>query len=158
VITGGDLRGLMRFYPQGVSVLSVEHDGESMGVTISSLLSISLEPPLVGVSIGKEASCYELVRRAGAFGISILGAEHGAVAQRFAAGRPPLVHWAGLETRRGAADVAPLLVDARGWLEARVRDAHDAGDHTLYVADVLSVELGPAEGGLVYLDRSYRPL
>ena len=39
-----------------------------MGVTVSSLVSLSLEPPLVGVSIGKDASCYELVRRAGAFG------------------------------------------------------------------------------------------
>jgi flavin reductase (DIM6/NTAB) family NADH-FMN oxidoreductase RutF len=156
LVTGDDLRGLMRFYPQGVSVLSVAHDGERMAITISSLLSISLDPPLVGVSIGKQASCYELVRQAGTFGISILGSAQGAIAQRFAAGRPPIVHWAGIETREGPAGVAPLLADARGWLEARVRDAHDAGDHTLYVADVLSVELGPAEGGLVYLDREFR--
>jgi flavin reductase (DIM6/NTAB) family NADH-FMN oxidoreductase RutF len=153
--TGDELRGLMRFYPQGVSILSVDHDGEQMGVTISSLVSISLEPPLVGVSIGKQASLYELLRGAGSFGISLLGAEHGAIAQRFASGFPPLVHWDGVETRLGPAGVAPLLADARGWLEARIRDAHDAGDHTFYVADVLSVEHGPAQGGLVYLDRTF---
>ena len=154
-VTGEELRGLMRSYPQGVSVLSVDHDGERMGVTISSLISISLDPPLVGVSIGKQASLYELLRLAGAFGISLLGSAQAAVAQRFASGFPPLVHWEGIDTRFGPAGVAPLLADARGWIEAAIRDAHDAGDHTLYVADVLSAELGPARGGLVYLDRSY---
>ena len=158
VATGDELRRLMRFYPQGVSVLSVEREGESMGVTISSLISISLDPPLVGVSIGKQASCYELLRRSGSFGISLLGAAQAAIAQRFASGFPPLVHWEGIETRRGPAGVAPLLAEARGWLEVRVRDEHDAGDHTVFVGDVLSIELGPAKGGLVYLDRSYHPL
>jgi flavin reductase len=153
--TGDELRGLMRFYPQGVSVLTVDSDGERMGVTVSSLVSISLEPPLIGVSIGKQASLYELLRRAGAFGISLLGADQSALAQRFAAGFPPLVHWQGIETRTGPTGFAPLLAGARGWIEASIRDAHDAGDHTLYVAHVLSVELGPARGGLVYLDRAY---
>src|SRR3954462_15024244 len=73
--TGEDLRGLMRYWPHGVSVLSVDHEGDSMGVTLSSLVSLSLDPPLVGVSVGKQASCYELLRRAGAFAVSLLGAE-----------------------------------------------------------------------------------
>src|SRR4051794_18934767 len=60
--TGDDLRGLMRLWPHGVSILSVDVDGDRMGVTVSSLVSLSLEPPLIGVSIGKEASCYELLR------------------------------------------------------------------------------------------------
>jgi flavin reductase (DIM6/NTAB) family NADH-FMN oxidoreductase RutF len=148
----------LRFYPQGVSVLTVDADGERMGVTISSLVSLSLDPPLVGVSIGKDAACYELVRRAGAFGISLLGSRHAAVAQRFAAGFPPIAHWEGVVTREGSAGSAPLLGDARGWLECRIRAAHDVGDHTFFVADVLSAELGPAEGGLVYFDRSYHAL
>jgi flavin reductase (DIM6/NTAB) family NADH-FMN oxidoreductase RutF len=158
VVTGEDLRATLRFYPQGVSVLTVDADGERMGVTISSLVSLSLDPPLVGVSIGKEAACYELVRKAGAFGISLLGARHAAVAQRFAAGFPPIAHWEGVEILEGRVGRAPLLADARGWLECRIRTAHDAGDHTFFVADVLSVELGPAEGGLVYFDRSYHAL
>jgi flavin reductase (DIM6/NTAB) family NADH-FMN oxidoreductase RutF len=153
--TGDELRGVMRHYPQGVAVLTVELDGERMGVTISSLVSISLEPPLVGVSIGKQASVYELLRRAGAFAISLLSADQAALAQRFAAGFPPIVHWQGVATRTGPARVAPLLADARGWIAASIRDAHDAGDHTLYVADVVSVELGAGRRGLVYLESAY---
>src|ERR1700758_5623010 len=103
----GDLRGLMRFWPHGVSVLTVDYEGDRMGVTVSSLVSLSLEPELIGVSIGKDASCSELRRRAGAWGGSLLGAEQAELARRFAAGRPPIVHWAGVEVREGR--LAPLI-------------------------------------------------
>ena len=117
--TGDDLRGLMRLWPHGVSILSVDVDGDRMGVTVSSLVSLSLEPPLVGVSIGKEASCYELLRAAGRFAISLLGSEQDELARRFAAGYPPIVHWEGVPTREGT--VAPLIDGALGWIEARRR-------------------------------------
>src|SRR3954468_12328511 len=96
---GEDLRGLMRYWPHGVSVLSVDYEGDRMGVTLSSLVSLSLDPPLVGISVGKQASCYELLRRAGAFAISLLGSEQSDLARRFAAGRPPIVHWDGVAVR-----------------------------------------------------------
>src|SRR4051795_6001212 len=93
--SGEDLRGLMRFWPHGVSILSVDYEGDRMGVTLSSLVSLSLDPPLVGVSVGKQASLYELLRHAGAFAVSMLGAEQEELARRFAAGRPPIVPWGG---------------------------------------------------------------
>jgi flavin reductase (DIM6/NTAB) family NADH-FMN oxidoreductase RutF len=154
--SGEDLRGLMRFVPHNVAVLTLDHDGNRMGVTISSLVSLSLDPPLIGVSIGKDASCYELLRHAGCFAVSLLGDGQTPLAQRFAAGRPPLVHWQGVETREGR--FAPLLEGALGWLEARTRAEHEAGDHTFFVADVVSVERGPAESALMYRDRSYHAL
>src|SRR5205814_9187402 len=107
-MSGGDgLRGLMRFVPHSVAVLTVDHGGDRMGVTVSSLVSLSLEPPLIGVSIGKEASSYELVRRAGAFAISMLGSDQEELARRFASGRPPIAHWEGVPTREGT--IAPLI-------------------------------------------------
>ena len=151
--TGEELRGLMRLWPHGVSVLSVDADGDRMGVTVSSLVSLSLDPPLIGVSIGKQASCYELLRHAGQFAVSMLGASQEAIARQFAAGRPPIVHWQGVPTREGR--VAPLVEGALGWIEARVRAEHDAGDHTFFVADVLSIEHGPERQALVYRETSY---
>ena len=153
---GEDLRALMRFVPHNVAVLAVDHDGDRMGVTISSLVSLSLEPPLVSVSIGKQASLYELLRQAGAFSLSVLGGEQEAIALRFAAGRPPIVHWDGVDIREG--QFAPLIDGALGWLEVRTRAEHDAGDHTLFIAEVVSVERGPAQSALMYRDRSYHPL
>ena len=72
VTSGEELRGLMRLWPHGVSVLSIDVDGDRMGVTVSSLVSLSLDPPLVGVSIGRDLALHEVLRSAGAFGVSIL--------------------------------------------------------------------------------------
>ena len=153
---GEDLRALMRFVPHNVAVLAVDHDGDRMGVTISSLVSLSLDPPLVAISIGKQASLYEVLRRAGAFSVRLLGGEQEDLALRFAAGRPPIVHWDGVDLREG--QFAPLIDGALGWIEARTAAEHDAGDHTLFIADVVSVERGPARSALMYRDRSYHPL
>ncbi len=81
---GDELRDLMRFWPHGVSVLAVDNDGDRMGVTISSLVSLSLEPPLVGISVGKQASLYELLRGAGRFAVSMLGSDQEGIARQFA--------------------------------------------------------------------------
>jgi flavin reductase len=143
----------MRSWPHGVSVLAVDYDGDRMGVTVSSLVSLSLDPPLIGVSVGKQASLYELLRNAGAFSVSMLGSEQEDIARRFAGGRPPLVHWEGVETREG--EFAPLIEGALGWIEARTVAEHDAGDHTFFIAEPVVVEPGPATHALVYRDRDY---
>ena len=156
MVEGEDLRALMRFVPHNVAVLAVDHECDRMGVTISSLVSLSLEPPLIAVSIGKEASLYELLRNEGRFAVSLLGDGQEELAQRFAAGRPPIVHWHGVAIREG--QFAPLIEGALGWLEARTRAEHDAGDHTLFIADVVAVERGPAPSALMYRDRGYHSL
>jgi 3-hydroxy-9,10-secoandrosta-1,3,5(10)-triene-9,17-dione monooxygenase reductase component len=156
VTSGEDLRALMRFVPHNVAVLAVDYEGDRMGVTISSLVSLSLEPPLIGISIGKQASLYELLRRAGAFSVSVLGGEQEEIALRFASGRPPIVHWDGVSFREG--QFAPLIDDALGWIEARTKAEHDAGDHTFFIADAMTVERGPARSALMYRDRSYHSL
>jgi flavin reductase (DIM6/NTAB) family NADH-FMN oxidoreductase RutF len=156
MVQGEDLRGLMRFVPHPVAVLAVEHDRDRMGVTISSLVSLSLEPPLVGISIGKQASVYELLRNAGSFTASILGDGQEELARRFAAGHPPIVHWQGVETVAGRH--APRIAGALGWLEATTLSEQDAGDHTFFIAQVDAVERGPARSALMYRDRSYHAL
>ena len=65
------------------------------------------------------------------------------------------MHWDGIETRVGVAGVALLLARGAGWLECRTEAEHVVGDHTFFVASVLSVERGPERGGLVYRDRDY---
>jgi flavin reductase (DIM6/NTAB) family NADH-FMN oxidoreductase RutF len=156
MVEGEELRGLMRSWPHGVSVLSVDFEGDRMGVTVSSLVSLSLEPPLVGVSVGKQASCYELLRRAGAFAVSLLSADQEDIARRFAAGWPPLVHWEGVAVREG--QVAPLIEGAMGWVEARTLVEHDVGDHGFFVGEVLSVERGSSTSSLVYRETEYHAL
>ncbi len=156
VVGGDDLRDLMRLWPHGVAVLAIDNDGDRMGVTVSSLVSLSLDPPLVGISIGKQASCYELLRQAGGFAVSMLGSGQERVARQFASGLPPLVHWQGVETREG--QIAPLIEGALGWIEARIVGEHDVGDHTFFVGAVLVAERGPSTTSLVYRESEYNAL
>lgn len=152
----GGLRALMRRFPSGVAVVTIDLEGERLGLTVSSLVSLSLDPPLVGVSIAKEAAMHELLRRAGSFSASLLAADQEGVAQHFARGVPPFAHWQGVPLRED--EGAPLIARALGWLRCRVRDAEDTGDHSFFVGEVLESELGAPKPPLLYLDRRYRDL
>ncbi len=147
----------MRRFPAGVAVVTVDVEGERLGLTVASLVSLSLEPPLVGISISRQAALHELLRRAGGFAVSLLAGDQDAVAQHFARGVPPIGLWRGIATRP-AEGGAPLIEGAVGWLECRTRAEYDAGDHTFFVGEVLSLEHGTAESALVYADQAYLPL
>jgi len=97
---------------------------------------------------------HELLREAGGFALSLLAGDQEAVAQHFARGVPPFAHWHGIGTREGA-EGAPLIDDALGWLECRLADDIDAGDHTLFVGEVLGAERGRSTPPLVYLRQRY---
>ena len=146
----------MRRVPHGVAVLTVDVDGERLGLTLDSLVSLSLDPPLVGVSISRQAAMHELLREAGAFAVSLLAAGQENVAQHFARGVPPIAHWHGISTRPGGAGL--LIEGALGWLGCRLAAEHEAGDHTLFVGEVESVEAGVSAPPLVHVDGRYRSL
>jgi flavin reductase (DIM6/NTAB) family NADH-FMN oxidoreductase RutF len=137
-----------------VAILTVDLDGERLGLTIGSLVGLSLEPPLVGVSVSRQAAMHELLRGAGGFALSLLAGDQEGIAQHFARGVPPFAHWHGIATRPGA-EGAPLIDDALGWLECRTASQHEAGDHTLFVAEVLAAERGRAAAPLAYVDQRY---
>jgi 3-hydroxy-9,10-secoandrosta-1,3,5(10)-triene-9,17-dione monooxygenase reductase component len=154
VPTGEDLRSLMRLFPSGVSVVGANAHGDRIAVTMGSLISLSLDPPLVGISVGRVLALHELVRAAGAFGVSILRGDQADVAARFARGAPPIVLWHGVALREGVTG-APLLADALAWIECRVSAEYDAGDHTLFVGEVVALDEGEPGPGLVYREHGY---
>jgi flavin reductase (DIM6/NTAB) family NADH-FMN oxidoreductase RutF len=147
----------MRAFPAGVAVVAVDSPGGRLGLTVGSLSSLSLEPPLVGVAIARDAAMHELLREAGAFGVTLLAGDQEALAQHFARGVPPIALWHGVDWRPGRATGSPLLEDAVGWLECRVDEQHPAGDHSLFVGEVVSAERGRAAPGLVYVGSAYKP-
>jgi flavin reductase (DIM6/NTAB) family NADH-FMN oxidoreductase RutF len=151
---GAELRALMRRFPSGVAVVTVDLEGERIGLTVSSLVSLSLDPPLVGVAISRHAALHELLRRSGAFGVSLLGEGQEDLAARFSRGVPPIALWSGVEVREGRLG-APLLEGALGWLECETRAEHAVGDHTLFVGEVVAAEPGSPGRPLVHLDRRF---
>jgi len=135
-------------------VLTTALEGQRIGVTIASLVSLSLDPPLVGVSVGRELAVHELLRDAGSFAVSILRGEQASLAAHFARGVPPIALWEGIGVREGSTGL-PLLADALAWLECRLVDEHAVGDHTLFVGEVDAAEEGPSGTALVYREHGY---
>jgi flavin reductase (DIM6/NTAB) family NADH-FMN oxidoreductase RutF len=152
VTSGDELRTTMRRFPAGVAVLTLPLP---FGVTIGSLVSVSLEPALVSVAIGLDSQAHELIKDEGGFAISLLSAEQEALAQHFARSVPPIALFEGVDVRDGAR--GPLLEGALGWLECEVRHAYPAGDHTLFVGEVERAEVGGDGAGLVYRHSGYSP-
>ena len=143
----------MRRVPAGVSVVTVDAAGQRLGLTVASLVPLSLEPPLVGASISRQAALHELLGEAGSFGVSFLGAGQEAVAQHFARGVPPIAMWAGVAVRPG--EGPPLLEGAIGWLLCELARQEDAGEHTLFVGGVTAVEQGAPGPALAYVNGAY---
>ena len=155
-MTGEELREVMRRFPSPVAVVTAAVEGERFGLTVGSLVSLSLTPPLVGISIGKDSSSHEPIRRAGGWAVSLLTGSQADVAQHFArSGIPPVALWVGVDVRDGPR--GPLLDEALGWLECRTVSEHEAGDHTVFVGRVESIELGVNAEGLVYKGGTFHP-
>lgn len=150
---GEHLRALMRRFPAGVAVVGVDLGGERLGLTVGTLIPLSLSPPLVGFAVRRQAALHELLRAAGAFGISLLAADQAPVAQHFARGVPPIALWEGVAVRDEPGP--PLLEEALGWLIGRVVDEVAAGEDTFFVGAVDSVEEGSPARPLLYVDRQY---
>lgn len=150
---GEELRALMRRVPAPVCVVTIELEGRRHGLTVGSFVSLSLVPPLVGVSISRQAQLHALLHEVDAFAVNVLGAEQDGVAQHFARSVPPIAMWSGIVLREG--EGPPLLEGAVGWLSCRRGDAFEAGDHTLFTGEVLAVEQGAPGPALAYVGQRY---
>jgi flavin reductase (DIM6/NTAB) family NADH-FMN oxidoreductase RutF len=156
VPTGDDLRSLLRLFPSGVCVVTADAEGDRIGVTVGSLVSLSLTPPLVGIAVGKNNALHEVLRAARAFGVSLLRGDQAELAARFALGMPPAALWEGVAVRPGSTGM-PLLEGALGWIECRVHSEHDVGDHTFFVGEVVALDEGQAGPALAYRQHRYVP-
>jgi len=137
-----------------VAVVSVDLEGERLGLTVSSFLGLSLDPPLVGVSVSRQAAMHELLRGSRHFALSLLAEGQEGVAQHFARGVPPIALWHGVAVREGATG-APLLEGALGWIECERTAEHETGDHTLFVGEVIRLERGQTRRALLRVEGGY---
>ncbi|MEO0906042.1 MAG: flavin reductase family protein [Pseudomonadota bacterium] len=136
-----EFRKLMSRFATGVCVVSAKRaDGAIAAMTINSFVSVSLEPLLVCWSLHNSASQYDLFSQAPRFGISILAADQGELALRYAA-RGDAGKSAEDFTR--TAHGQPVIAGAIGHFDCRLWAAHPAGDHTMLLGEV--VDLAPRD-------------
>ena len=148
-----ELRALLRRVPSGVSVVAVDAAGQRVGLTVGTLVGLSLEPQLVGFSVSRQAALHELLREAGGCVVSLLAAGQETLAEHFARGVPPIGMWQGVATEAGPG--APRLSGALGWLECALRDEVAVGTHTFFVCAVERVVPGVEAAGLVRVRGGY---
>lgn len=154
MVTGDELREAMRPFAAGIVVVTVAVDDQELGLTVGSLVSLSLEPPLVGISIGLQSSLHEPLRRAGRFVVNVLAGDQARLAQHFSRSVPPIALWEGVGTRPSELP-EPMLDGALAWMECGTVAELEAGDHTIFVGEVQSTELGRTGDALVYVRGSY---
>lgn len=149
-----ELRSLLGRFPTGVAVVTVVTGGRALGVTIGSFVRLSLEPPLVGFAVSRQAALHELLREARVCTVSLLAVGQEAVAEHFARGVPPIAMWEGVGVEATAGG-APRLAGALGWLECTVAGELAAGTHTFFACEVGDATPGRAEPALVRVRGAY---
>lgn len=149
------LRSAMRAWTTGVAIVTAQHDGRRHGMTVSSFTSISMDPPLIVISLSTGSKTHELVRRAGAFGVTILAASQQAISERFAGRQASDAdRLGGLQTETLVTG-APFIQGGLAFLDCRVTQTIDAGMNTLFIAEVVATRGDGHDSPLVYHDRAY---
>jgi flavin reductase (DIM6/NTAB) family NADH-FMN oxidoreductase RutF len=149
-----DLATLLRRFPEGTAVVTVDATGRRFGLTVRSLALLSPDQPLVGFTVPNDEEICEVLPIAGGCAISILAGGQDWLAEQFETSERPVAMWHGLGAEPGAVG-APLFVGALGWLECLLVETVDLGSDTLFVCDVRSVEAGTEAPALALLRGRY---
>ena len=155
--TTSEFRLALGQFATGVTVVTAERGpGQVHGMTANSFTSVSLDPLLILICVSHVAQLLPLVRRQKRFGVNILKDHQRAISEYFARTEENAETEKLLGVRyRWTPTGIPLLEDALAHLACRVVASHAAGDHTIFVAEVESVEVYDGEP-LVYLRGNYR--
>jgi flavin reductase (DIM6/NTAB) family NADH-FMN oxidoreductase RutF len=150
----GDLEPLVDAFPGSSCVVAVDAEGDRLGLTVDSLVGLSLDPPLVGFTVARDSPILELLPGAGGCAITILAGGQQSLADHFVEGARPIATWSGLASEPGAVG-GPHFVGALGWLECSLVDTVEIGARTFVVCAVRRVEAGPEAPALVRVRGSY---
>ena len=153
-----ELREVMRNWVTGVSIVTAEFEGSIHGMTVGSLVSVSIDPPRIVVTLANQTRTYNLVVQSGLFGVTLLAADQQTIADRFA----------GVildeEDRMNSISILrltqniPVIADGLGQLACRVIHQYDMPNSTLFVGEVLEARKDEKSSALVYGNRHYHQL
>jgi flavin reductase (DIM6/NTAB) family NADH-FMN oxidoreductase RutF len=155
-VTSGDFRNAMRQLTGGVSVITAGRGRDISGMTVTSVSSLSVDPPALIVSINRESSSWPLVKRHGFFGVNILTSDQLDIAERFTGkgGLKGADRFAGTRWTTRASGV-PLLVGALAAIDCEVEDIVERHSHAIVIGRVLDVAVSARTAALAYWQGRY---
>jgi 3-hydroxy-9,10-secoandrosta-1,3,5(10)-triene-9,17-dione monooxygenase reductase component len=148
-------RDALSRFATGVTFVTGAPAGEPAGLIVNSFSSVSLEPPLVSISVSRGSLTWSRIRQTGRFGVSILSAESEAFVARVTP--PGADRFTGLNWHPGRTGV-PLLVDTLATLECRIVAVHPGGDHWIVVGHVEELAVASIDEPLVFFAGRFRVL
>jgi flavin reductase ActVB len=141
----------------GVVMVTCHVDDQPWGLTVSACCSISMDPPLLLVSLGKETTSAHAISRSRRFGVGLLGESLLGVAQCGAArGRAKFMNAYCKDGEPACA--SPVVAGAIAHIDCVVEDSVPAGDHTIFIGAVSSVLVRDDDQPLIYYSRNYHRL
>ena len=158
-ISRTEFRKAMGSFATGVTIITLDLQGEVHGMTANAFASVSLDPPLVLVCVDHSARTHAHLHAKKRFGVNVLAESQRVISEYYA--RP--IHTHGhAEEEAGArfdrtAQGTPMLHGALAYLECRLQSAQEAGDHTIFIAEVESVEVFDGDP-LLYFRGNYRAI
>ena len=149
----------MGAFATGVTIITVDLEGEVHGMTANAFASVSLDPLLVLVCVDHSARTHAHLHAKKRFGINVLSSDQRAISEYYA--RPDRAH-EHAETEVGARFVrtahgTPMLHGSLAYLECRLHSSEEAGDHTIFIAEVEDVVVRDGDP-LLFFRRKYRKL
>lgn len=151
--------GLRRRWASGIAIMTArDADGGYRGVTVTSLMVVSQEPPILAIALATSGAFRHLAVVDTTLGISLLESGHEFSAERFAGRAPvPDARFAGIAHR--IEDGVPILDGALGWCVGSIVSSEEVGDHLFVLLAVVSGGLGPdTDDPLLSYEGRYRRL
>lgn len=137
-IDKNELRRVMGHFATGVTVITtISRDGRPFGLTANAFTSVSLEPPLLLISVDKKCDSYACFEESRVFTVNILADEQEALSRKFAVSGGN--KFEGVAYHMGANGV-PILDGTMAYIECKLYAAYEGGDHTLYLGEVEQTE------------------
>jgi len=156
-VTQAEFRKALGSFATGITVITLDSEGEVHGMTANAFTSVSLDPMLVLVCVDQRASTHAHLHAKKRFGVNVLAENQRVISEYYAR--------AGRTHDRDAAEAGatfdrtehgtPVLRGALAYLECKLHTAQDAGDHTIFIAEVEDVVVRDGRP-LLYFESRYR--
>lgn len=154
-LSAASLREAFSHFPSGVVAIAAETDGSRIGLTASTFVPVSLEPPLVSFCVQNTSETWPRIKRLPVLGISVLGEAHGEAARMLASKTGD--RFAGLETVSSCAG-AVFVRDTSVWLETTIEQEVPAGDHTIVILRIREITVQGGIAPIVFHRSGFRRL
>lgn len=141
------LRQAFGIFPTGVVAVAASVDGELVGLAASSFQSVSLDPPLVSVSLAVTSKTWPDLRRADHVGVTVLADHHGALCRQLAG--PPADRFAGVPVIVGENGVV-TVADGLAHFDCTIYREVEAGDHVIVLLELHAVAQADTAQPLVF--------